>query len=97
MTELARKHRAKHEKSHTCPLPKCGHGGAGNGFTTSNDLERHMGSKHHIFLPNSKLKVYKCQARGCEGKRKLWPRFDNFKQHIERMHAGCDVDEIIRR
>lgn len=35
-------------------------------------------------------------APGCQKPDKSWPRLDNFKQHLIRMHPECDVDELVR-
>ncbi|EUC26808.1 hypothetical protein COCCADRAFT_42231 [Bipolaris zeicola 26-R-13] len=41
-----KKHQLKHEKSFTCNVPKCKR--ASQGFTTSNDLDRHKKSVHQV-------------------------------------------------
>ena len=61
------------------------------GFPTSNDLERHRSSKHKIING----KAYKCAVKHCGKKGKLWPRADNFRQHIKRLHQEEDVQEIM--
>ncbi|EON62072.1 hypothetical protein W97_01291 [Coniosporium apollinis CBS 100218] len=88
-----KKHVLKHEKPYKCDFPGCTRI---DGFTTVNDLERHKKSVHRT---GGRTKSYKCAADKCKGKTKIWPRLDNFKQHIERMHKEeePDVDDLIGR
>jgi hypothetical protein len=37
-----------------------------------------------------------CAADSCTNKDKIWPRLDNFKQHVQRMHKDDDLIELIR-
>ncbi|KAF1911561.1 hypothetical protein BDU57DRAFT_506857 [Ampelomyces quisqualis] len=87
-----KKHKLKHEKPFTCDFPQCKRGE--QGFTTVNDLDRHRKSVHKIGLLN---KSYQCASESCRNKSKIWPRLDNFKQHIERMHKDEDPPELIKR
>lgn len=60
------------------------------GFGTTNDLDRHMKSVHAAMG----LK-YRCDEGQCKTKLKDWPRADNFKQHLKRIHniiLGPDAD-----
>lgn len=61
------------------------------GFGTPNDLLRHQQSVHSA----DGIK-YRCMEGSCETKPpKDWPRADNFKQHLKRMHQidlGSDPD-----
>lgn len=57
-----------------------------------NDLERHKRSFHRFDLAS-----YRCAADGCLGKEKVWPRLDNFTQHIARMHREEDMHDLIKR
>ncbi|KAF2750559.1 hypothetical protein M011DRAFT_464352 [Sporormia fimetaria CBS 119925] len=87
-----KKHMSRHEKKYKCDIRPCRRGG--KGFTTQNDLDRHKKSVHGIgALTNS----YKCASEACRTKGKLWPRLDNFKQHIHRMHKDEDELDIIQR
>ncbi|KAH8732852.1 hypothetical protein GQ44DRAFT_696544 [Phaeosphaeriaceae sp. PMI808] len=86
-----RKHRLKHEKPFSCNVPGCKRNA---GFTTINDLNRHKKSVHHIDLFK---KSYQCRSKTCRNKAKIWPRLDNFKQHIERMHPDEDVIDLVKR
>ena len=58
-----------------------------------NDLHRHQKSVHGTNQRRSK--DYKCFAVGCGKPEKIWPRLDNFKQHLQRMHAEEDMDALI--
>lgn len=87
-----RKHQIKHSKVFYCDVPRCKR--RGQGFGTSNDLERHKKSVHKIGLLE---KSYQCAAESCKTKTKIWPRLDNFKQHIDRMHKDDDMVELIKK
>jgi hypothetical protein len=67
----------------------------GKGFSTTNDLDRHKKSVHGIGVTYSKS--YRCAADGCQNKHKVWPRLDNFKQHIDRMHKEEDQFGLLKR
>ena len=83
----------KHVKPFVCEVEGCKRDG--RGFSTSNDLDRHKKSVHGIVVANSKS--YKCAADGCQNKLKVWPRLDNFKQHIDRMHSTEDQFILIKQ
>ena len=85
------KHMLKHVKNFTCSENSCKR--AGQGFSTINDLDRHRKSVHKIGVTNSKS--YMCAAASCTNKDKIWPRLDNFKQHVQRMHKDADLIELI--
>ncbi|KAK1828291.1 hypothetical protein QBC39DRAFT_333424 [Podospora conica] len=82
------KHKSRHEKPHMCQEPGCPRK---MGFGTSNDLLRHQQSVHGA----DGIK-YRCTEGSCLDKvQKDWPRADNFKQHLKRMHQielGSDPD-----
>lgn len=42
-------------------------------------------------------KSFRCVADRCKNKDKLWPRLDNFKQHVQRMHKTDNMDDLIQR
>ncbi|KAF2788827.1 hypothetical protein K505DRAFT_101907 [Melanomma pulvis-pyrius CBS 109.77] len=87
-----KKHMLKHIKPFKCDIPNCKRGG--QGFATENDLMRHKKSVHRIgMLTNS----YQCASESCRNREKIWPRLDNFKQHIHRMHLNEDETDLIRR
>ncbi|KAB8356692.1 hypothetical protein FH972_024268 [Carpinus fangiana] len=89
-----KKHDLKHNKPHWCDVPGCTWT---KGFPTPNDVWRHKASKHQLYQPGAK--IYLCAAPNClektaVDKDKYWPRLDNFRQHIERMHCEQDVNEL---
>ena len=86
-----RKHILKHEKPFRCDVRGCRRGP--RGFTTVNDLNRHKKSVHRI---GSSTKSYQCASEHCRNKEKIWPRLDNFKQHVNRMHNDENADELIK-
>ncbi|KAH7379219.1 hypothetical protein DE146DRAFT_626272 [Phaeosphaeria sp. MPI-PUGE-AT-0046c] len=86
-----KKHQLRHEKPWRCDFPRCKRS---DGFTTCNDLDRHKKSVHRVRLLD---KSYQCKAKSCKNRGKIWPRRDNFKQHIERMHPEEDMDGLIKR
>ena len=88
-----KKHMLRHIRPFRCKIPDCN--GASEGFTTSNDLDRHNRSVHNIFPKNAK--VYTCAAKNCAEGEKMWPRYDNFKQHCERMHKGDNLEALVSR
>ena len=82
------KHKLRHEKPFKCDVPSCNRT---EGFTTKNDLDRHKKSIHAV----QSGKSFMCAAPHCAKKNKIWPRADNFRQHIHRLHAGCNVQELM--
>jgi hypothetical protein len=90
----ARKHAARHNKEHVCRVPGCARA---DGFTTVNDLERHQRSVHNIRPGHGQSRQYKCFGQNCSAAKKVWPRFDNFKQHLKRMHSDKDMEMLISK
>lgn len=90
---MNRKHKLRHERPFRCEVPNCKRAKSG-GFTTINDLDRHKKSVHRIGLTT---KSYQCASENCRNKEKIWPRLDNFKQHVERMHKDEDELDLIKR
>ncbi|KAL6711824.1 hypothetical protein ACN47E_002867 [Coniothyrium glycines] len=86
-----KKHELKHKKPFKCTEHGCRRI---RGFTTVNDLNRHKKSVHRLGLEDGR---FKCASVNCRNKGKVWPRLDNFKQHIERMHPDEDHDFLIQR
>ncbi|KAK3499040.1 uncharacterized protein B0T23DRAFT_306819 [Neurospora hispaniola] len=75
------KHKQKHTKPHHCLEPGCKRD---IGFSTKNDLQRHLASVHKKYNV-----VYHCCHGTCPTKtkdEKDWPRADNFRQHLRRVH-----------
>jgi hypothetical protein len=92
LIDMFRKHKLRHDKPFMCDVLGCKR--VGQGFTTVNDLDRHKKSVHRV---NVLAKSYQCASKTCRNKEKLWPRLDNFKQHIERMHKEEDYIDLIKR
>ncbi|TAQ90353.1 hypothetical protein B7494_g1332 [Chlorociboria aeruginascens] len=92
-----RKHILRHNKPFICKISGCSRT---EGFGTTNDLERHIKSKHALTpLPE---KRFRCLVPGCKSKDKSWPRLDNFRSHLKRVHPsqlGTDKDfeNLIRK
>jgi hypothetical protein len=83
----------KHEKPFKCDAPGCTRK---TGFTTINDLNRHSKSVHEGGI-DGKTKSFKCAAKSCRTPNKVWPRLDNFKQHVTRLHPTEDAADLIKR
>jgi hypothetical protein len=81
LRNISRKHQRKHEKHHRCDVPGCTRT---EGFSTPNDVERHKRSRHPGLRANAKC--YICIIPDCRKKEKKWPRADNFRQHLKRIH-----------
>lgn len=90
----------RHVKPYACTFPNCKQGA--RRFGTQNDLDRHEKAIHGIG-PLSGQSSYRCKARNCEKPDKIWQRFDDFKQHLVRLHRdehGGDaskIDDIVIR
>ncbi|KAI9172507.1 Sex-determining transformer protein 1 [Paramyrothecium foliicola] len=76
------KHNQRHRKPFQCDYPNCSRR---EGFSTKNDLLRHKKTVHKEHNGNGP--VYICRDGACAEKQKLWPRADNFRQHLARVHA----------
>ncbi|KAK3360090.1 hypothetical protein B0T25DRAFT_534701 [Lasiosphaeria hispida] len=72
------KHKQRHDKPYRCEEPGCPRR---EGFGTSNDLDRHKKSVH-----KADGVKYRCTMGSCESKDKIWPRADNFRSHLKRVH-----------
>lgn len=95
-----RKHGLRHTKPYICEVQGCSRT---EGFSTTNDLDRHTRSKHpSVLLENASAKKFRCHVPGCKSKDKAWPRLDNFRSHLKRVHQsqlGSEeaFDQMIRR
>ena len=68
------------------------------GFTTINDLTRHKIAKHFDGIdPTGKHPSYICAGKDCKSPGKIWPRLDNFKAHVVKIHDTEDVQDVIDR
>ncbi|KAK1593228.1 uncharacterized protein LY79DRAFT_686158 [Colletotrichum navitas] len=75
------KHNQRHRKAYICNVSGCTRK---EGFGTLNDLDRHKGSVHpDVFNAGPR---YRCHIGSCQTKDKIWPRADNFRQHLKRVH-----------
>jgi hypothetical protein len=84
-TNESRKHALRHSRPFRCRQPGCT---ITIGFCTANDLERHMKSRHLGTLRDSAPSItYRCYVPGCRWKEKSWPRMDNFRSHLKRIHS----------
>ncbi|KAL3252730.1 hypothetical protein ABHI18_009921 [Aspergillus niger] len=89
-----RKHEARHKKLFKCDEPNCTRK---EGFGTINDLARHKKCVHKQEPERGPKVLYMCFGHNCPRRNKKWPRLDNFRQHLARMHSDEDVDELLRR
>ncbi|KAI1150688.1 hypothetical protein F4825DRAFT_463145 [Nemania diffusa] len=83
-----KKHDQRHKKPFKCDIKDCTRS---EGFSTINDLDRHKRSVH----PESQTagNRYVCQIGPCKNKHKVWPRADNFKAHLKRVHDRPNVSD----
>jgi hypothetical protein len=90
--KCVRKHTRRHEKPFVCREKGCGRT---EGFSTSNDLDRHMKSKHAELGCG---KTWQCLVDRCKSNEKRWPRLDNFRSHLKRVHHfhGEKLDDFVR-
>ncbi|KAI1639589.1 hypothetical protein F4809DRAFT_656480 [Biscogniauxia mediterranea] len=88
-----KKHQQRHTKPHKCPVEECTR--HKEGFSTTNDLVRHIRSVH----PTEKAagNRYQCTLGLCKNKGKIWPRADNFKAHLKRVHQEDPSDEFLQK
>src|SRR5271156_894380 len=97
---MSRKHDLRHRKPFMCQVSGCPRT---EGFSTTNDLDRHTRSRHPSTIPESEsTKKYRCHVPGCKSKEKSWPRLDNFRSHLKRVHSHHlrteeDFEDMIRR
>ncbi|KAI0535431.1 hypothetical protein GGR58DRAFT_504330 [Xylaria digitata] len=84
-----KKHDQRHKKPFKCDVKDCPR--QLQGFSTTNDLDRHKRSVH----PGSQTfgNRYVCQIGPCKSKEKIWPRADNFKAHLKRVHLRESVTD----
>src|SRR5450432_2010730 len=95
-SQISAKYNRKHKLRHTKPF-RCTNGSCTrtDGFSTINDLDRHIKCKHPNDLPEGHgSKMYHCLVSGCKSRDKTWPRLDNFKSHLKRMHGLQDENSI---
>lgn len=88
----------RHKRPFVCGHPDCPR--SSTGFATKNDLDRHIRSKH----PQDRLdgrpgQVHFCVLEACQAKNRRFPRLDNYRNHLKRIHRLRDdeVECIVRR
>ncbi|KAF6833898.1 C2H2 type zinc finger domain protein [Colletotrichum musicola] len=82
----------KHRKAFKCEVPGCTRK---DGFGTLNDLERHRTSVHRELFGGGQK--FSCNIDQCAAKEKMWPRADNFRQHLKRVHGrAVSSDEDLK-
>jgi hypothetical protein len=77
----------RHKKPFVCDYPGCSRE---SGFSSANDLERHRRSMHSDLAGGH---GYCCHWDSCPSKDKIWPRADNFRRHLQRIHNVSVVTE----
>ncbi|KAF5659413.1 hypothetical protein FHETE_9419 [Fusarium heterosporum] len=92
-----RKHELKHSLPWHCNVSGCARD---KGFTSKNDLDRHKRTVHGDRTVSGRTFV--CNIGVCATKNKYWPRADNFRSHLQRIHAKTysandDLSEYIYR
>jgi hypothetical protein len=89
-----RKHEARHRKLFKCDELNCPRK---EGFGTINDLARHKKCVHNKEPERGPKMMYLCFGKSCPRPNKKWPRLDNFKQHLSRMHSEEDGDALLKK
>ncbi|KAJ5177517.1 Zinc finger C2H2 [Penicillium coprophilum] len=89
-----RKHEARHKKLFKCDVPNCPRK---DGFGTINDLARHKKCVHNKEPERGPKMMYMCFGAHCPRPNKKWPRLDNFKQHLNRMHQEEDGEALLKK
>ncbi|KAG7149417.1 hypothetical protein HYQ46_001672 [Verticillium longisporum] len=82
------KHKQRHSKPHKCDVFGCYRK---EGFSIINDLDRHKRSVHRDTDTGGPR--YRCHLAPCHNKKKIWPRADNFRSHLRRLHRVHAVDD----
>ncbi|KAI9934428.1 hypothetical protein ASPWEDRAFT_175157 [Aspergillus wentii DTO 134E9] len=89
-----KKHEARHKKLFKCDEPGCTRK---EGFGTINDLARHKKCVHKQEPERGPKVLYMCFGQNCPRRNKKWPRLDNFKQHLARMHNDESAEDLLRK
>ena len=89
----AKVHQTRHHLPFTCTLQDCPQSHLD--FPSSSDLDRHRRPTHSVGART--LKYWKCFAPCCPKANKEWPRLDNFKQHLVRMHEDQPMKALIQK
>lgn len=86
-------HTSSNNRAYQCDFPGCAHE---RGFATQTDLNRHQKGVHGVYQSNDSVS-YRCQGKDCNNGDKIWPRRDNFRGHLARIHPNEDIDELTER
>ena len=94
------KHMLRHRKPFVCDVSDCSR--RQEGFSTKNDLDRHKRSVHSDLSVSGPRFVCRLGACAAKDPPKLWPRADNFRSHLSRIHrrklkADDALEEYIYR
>ncbi|KAH7011647.1 hypothetical protein EDB80DRAFT_397528 [Ilyonectria destructans] len=85
------KHSLRHSKPFHCDALGCSRT---EGFSTKNDLDRHKRSVHSDLSVSGPRYVCPLGQCGAKDQPKLWPRADNFRSHLRRIHQkDCTPDD----
>ncbi|CAO2652118.1 Nn.00g004010.m01.CDS01 [Neocucurbitaria sp. VM-36] len=90
---FSRNHMLKHTKLFKCDVVGCRR--ADLGFSTADDLERHVQNVHRT--GGITWTHYQCMVEDCTNRNKVWPQLSTFKKHIMEMHPQEDQDDLIQR
>ncbi|KAI1389782.1 uncharacterized protein F4822DRAFT_213280 [Hypoxylon trugodes] len=83
-----KKHKQRHDKPFKCNVNGCTRR---EGFSTPNDLDRHKRSLHPD--EGASGSRYRCPVGACKHKDKIWPRADNFRAHMKRVHQKDSISD----
>ncbi|KAI1459285.1 hypothetical protein F4805DRAFT_92883 [Annulohypoxylon moriforme] len=83
-----KKHKQRHDKPFKCSVEGCTRR---EGFSTPNDLDRHIRSLHP--QEDATGNRYQCPIGACKNKDKIWPRADNFRAHMKRVHRKEQITD----
>ncbi|KAI1093198.1 hypothetical protein F5B19DRAFT_167385 [Rostrohypoxylon terebratum] len=83
-----KKHKQRHDKPFRCNVKNCTRS---EGFSTPNDLDRHIRSLHPE--EHASGNRYRCLIGACKTKDKIWPRADNFRAHMKRVHRKDQLSD----
>ncbi|KAF1840143.1 kinase-like protein [Cucurbitaria berberidis CBS 394.84] len=86
-------HMLRHTTLFTCRVVGCRR--TDFGFSTADDLERHMNNVHRT--GGMTWTHYQCIVEDCANRNKIWPQLSSFKKHIIEVHPRGNQDDLIQR
>lgn len=90
---MSRKCEKRHSRPFKCAIPDCQNV---KGFASEIELKGHVDSKHADLSGEGSQSIqYVCRSIGCQSGDKLWPRLDNFRNRLRRIH-GYRTEELGR-